>query len=370
MTQNNIEIGVKLVADPASAEEVKKDITKKVASLQAAANQVKGKKGEGIRINLSSLMKEANAIDVSEASKDPIAFTQTLSDFYEKIAKNAKTTYLSLEKKQKTVAKKLTDLQNQSEAANKKLLDSQNAYENVKNKGLKKDDSGKKIHDSDFRIGAYDKEKGTEGFFGVSRAYASASVVQDIASTHNLSGINTRADLFKLAKEQPENKNVQDAVEEVNKAEKDFKKKINLAADAQQDAAKSANEYEEALKEATAKISTKNKKDSKTLDILKESTDKSIDFKKVSQKAKSEKKQQKSDIDAKIASDQNKLEELQNTGEKNDNVVTKAIKSFFGYQQVIRALRTVVNFTVKTISDLDKALTDQAIVSGLTRKQV
>ena len=218
MTKNNIEIGVKLVADSASAEEVKQDITKKVASLQAAANQVKGKKGEGIRINLSSLMKEANAIDVSEASKDPIAFTQTLSDFYEKIAKNAKTTYLSLEKKQKAVAKELTDLQNQSEAANKSLLDSQNAYENAKNKGLKKDDSGKKIHDSDFRIGAYDKEKGTEGFFGVSRAYASASVVQDIASTHNLSGINTRADLFKLAKEQPENKNVQDAVEEVNKA--------------------------------------------------------------------------------------------------------------------------------------------------------
>jgi TP901 family phage tail tape measure protein len=55
---------------------------------------------------------------------------------------------------------------------------------------------------------------------------------------------------------------------------------------------------------------------------------------------------------------------------KQDNTVTKAIKSFFGYQQVIRALRTVVNFTVKTITDLDKALTDQAIVSGLTRSQV
>jgi chromosome segregation ATPase len=54
---------------------------------------------------------------------------------------------------------------------------------------------------------------------------------------------------------------------------------------------------------------------------------------------------------------------------KTDGTVTKAIKSFFGYQQVIRALRTVVNFTVKTIKDLDKALTDQSIVSGLTREQ-
>jgi hypothetical protein len=55
---------------------------------------------------------------------------------------------------------------------------------------------------------------------------------------------------------------------------------------------------------------------------------------------------------------------------KQDNTIAKAIKSFFGYQQIIRALRTVVNFTVKTITDLDKALTDQAIVSGLSRDQV
>jgi TP901 family phage tail tape measure protein len=55
---------------------------------------------------------------------------------------------------------------------------------------------------------------------------------------------------------------------------------------------------------------------------------------------------------------------------KQDNVVAKAVKSFFGYQQIIRVLRAVMNFTVKTITDLDKALTDQAIVSGLSRSQV
>jgi hypothetical protein len=54
---------------------------------------------------------------------------------------------------------------------------------------------------------------------------------------------------------------------------------------------------------------------------------------------------------------------------KQDNTIAKAVKSFFGYQQVIRALRTVINYTVKTITDLDKALTDQSIVSGLTRQQ-
>jgi chromosome segregation ATPase len=62
-------------------------------------------------------------------------------------------------------------------------------------------------------------------------------------------------------------------------------------------------------------------------------------------------------------------DELSDSYKKQDGVVNKAIKSFFGYQQVIRALRTVVNFTVKTITDLDKALTDQAIVSDLNRKQ-
>jgi hypothetical protein len=62
-------------------------------------------------------------------------------------------------------------------------------------------------------------------------------------------------------------------------------------------------------------------------------------------------------------------DKLSDSYKKQDNVVNKAIKSFFGYQQIIRALRTVINFTVKTITDLDKALTDQAIVSDLNRKQ-
>jgi hypothetical protein len=80
-----------------------------------------------------------------------------------------------------------------------------------------------------------------------------------------------------------------------------------------------------------------------------------------------------SEEEEKAARKQKELgEEIDNTDKKQkkqDNTIAKAVKSFFGYQQVIRGLRTVINYTVKTIKDLDKALTDQSIVSGLTREQ-
>lgn len=55
--------------------------------------------------------------------------------------------------------------------------------------------------------------------------------------------------------------------------------------------------------------------------------------------------------------------------EKNTSTVGKAVTTFFGYQMVLRQLRKLWNAAISTIKDLDKALTDQAIVSDLNRQQ-
>jgi hypothetical protein len=54
---------------------------------------------------------------------------------------------------------------------------------------------------------------------------------------------------------------------------------------------------------------------------------------------------------------------------KNDNVVTKAIRNIFEYGLVFKTLKNLVAEARRTIKELDKALTDQAVVTGMTRKQ-
>jgi hypothetical protein len=54
---------------------------------------------------------------------------------------------------------------------------------------------------------------------------------------------------------------------------------------------------------------------------------------------------------------------------KSSNGVTKLVTSFINYRLIMATLKRVVNEAVRTVVDLDKALTDQAIVSNLTRKE-
>jgi hypothetical protein len=54
---------------------------------------------------------------------------------------------------------------------------------------------------------------------------------------------------------------------------------------------------------------------------------------------------------------------------QNSNAVTKAVSTFFGYQMVIRQLRRLWREAIHTITELDKQLTNQAIVTGMTRQE-
>jgi len=55
--------------------------------------------------------------------------------------------------------------------------------------------------------------------------------------------------------------------------------------------------------------------------------------------------------------------------QKQTNAVSKAITTFFGYQMIIRQLRRLWREAIHTITELDKQLTTQAMVTGMTREQ-
>ena len=52
-----------------------------------------------------------------------------------------------------------------------------------------------------------------------------------------------------------------------------------------------------------------------------------------------------------------------------NTTVGKAVSTFFGYQMVLRQLRVIWNRAITTITELDKQLTSQAIVTDLTRQE-
>lgn len=53
----------------------------------------------------------------------------------------------------------------------------------------------------------------------------------------------------------------------------------------------------------------------------------------------------------------------------NTNAVSRAVSTFFGYQMVLRQLRKLWNEAIRTVRELDKQLTNQAIVTGMTREE-
>lgn len=54
---------------------------------------------------------------------------------------------------------------------------------------------------------------------------------------------------------------------------------------------------------------------------------------------------------------------------QQNGAVTKAVTTFFGYQMVIRQLRKLWNEAIRTIREMDRELTNQAIVTNLSRQE-
>lgn len=64
-----------------------------------------------------------------------------------------------------------------------------------------------------------------------------------------------------------------------------------------------------------------------------------------------------------------KTEQATDATNKNTNAVSRAVSTFFGYQMVLRQLRKLWNEAIRTVRELDKQLTNQAIVTGMTREE-
>ena len=83
-------------------------------------------------------------------------------------------------------------------------------------------------------------------------------------------------------------------------------------------------------------------------------------------------KYKEEETDRKIIAQQTKdtIEEGTAATEKQTSAVGRAVTTFFGYQMVLRQLRKLWNEAIRTVRELDKQLTNQAIVTGMTREQV
>lgn len=55
--------------------------------------------------------------------------------------------------------------------------------------------------------------------------------------------------------------------------------------------------------------------------------------------------------------------------QRQNGTVTKAVATFFGYQMIIRQLRKLWNEAIRTIREMDRELTNQAIVTNLSRQE-
>lgn len=63
------------------------------------------------------------------------------------------------------------------------------------------------------------------------------------------------------------------------------------------------------------------------------------------------------------------LNNITKTVTKQDNAVSKLIKNYFGYRAALRLLQRITKTSTQAIIQFDKALTEQAMVSGQTREQ-
>lgn len=61
---------------------------------------------------------------------------------------------------------------------------------------------------------------------------------------------------------------------------------------------------------------------------------------------------------------------LGEVGQRNNNVFAKATKTFFSYRAILRGVRSVINETIRTVTEMDKALTGMTMVTGKAREEV
>lgn len=61
---------------------------------------------------------------------------------------------------------------------------------------------------------------------------------------------------------------------------------------------------------------------------------------------------------------------LGEVGQHNNNVFAKATKTFFSYRAILRGLRSVLRETIRTVTEMDKALTGMTMVTGKAREEV
>lgn len=61
---------------------------------------------------------------------------------------------------------------------------------------------------------------------------------------------------------------------------------------------------------------------------------------------------------------------LGEVGQRNNNVFAKATKTFFSYRAILRGVRSVIRETIRTVTEMDKALTGMTMVTGKAREEV
>lgn len=61
---------------------------------------------------------------------------------------------------------------------------------------------------------------------------------------------------------------------------------------------------------------------------------------------------------------------LGEVGQHNNNVFAKATKTFFSYRAILRGVRSIIRETIRTVTEMDKALTGMTMVTGKAREEV
>jgi hypothetical protein len=284
--------------------------------------------------------------------------------------------YLSLQKNKKIVGK-IEDVEKKISDQERLLSGSKEKEDSLKSEYDDKTDSKK----SGFRVGKYDTTIGQKGYHAVERAYMTSEGISKLDGAKKVFGNEeiTRASLKKKA--DSGDTDASKLFDEVQKKEKEFAASTAPLAVEITKASNSTNDYKEKVKKLTESLKDikTGKAAEKVLGVREQAQSTStalgnaIDDKRAGEKQNKENHRASETLAAEAAEEQEKLASAitnsDNAQKAQSGTIGKAIKSFFGYQQVIRALRTVINFTINTITGLDKALTDQAIVSNLSRKQ-
>lgn len=135
-----------------------------------------------------------------------------------------------------------------------------------------------------------------------------------------------------------------------------------LAEDSQQAQLKLA-----ALRAETQKIANSNSSDTGTK-LVGDITKQSIDIQSGVRGLKDEKTVEQQQAKAAKESKEN-MDAATKSANKHSNAISNVVKQYFSWRIIGGLLRKAMNGVVQTIQELDKSLTEQAMVTGLTRDQ-